>query len=117
MGSWTRSQKGPQGLPRAPAQPFLLQGAFFTHPSKGALPGDGSPRGPPQEAHSLPAATVPSLPGVWPVRDGAQGLTSLGAPQILGGVALGVGPDSPGRTGTRAGVVWHHEIKPMRKQD
>ena len=83
VGSWTQSQKGPQGLPRAPAQPFLLQGAFFTHPSKGALPGDGSPGGPPQEAHSLPAATVPSLLGLWPVRDGAQGLTSLGAPRIL----------------------------------
>ena len=53
VGSWTRSQRGPQGLPRAPAQPFLPQGAFLTHPSEGALP---------QDTHSLPAASVPSLP-------------------------------------------------------
>lgn len=52
-------------------------------PAREPSPGTAPPGGPPQEAHSLPAATVPSLPGVWPVRDGAQGLTSLGAPQIL----------------------------------
>lgn len=55
-----------------PAQPFLPQGAFLTHSSEGVPPWDGSPRGPlPWEAHSLPAATVPSLSGVWPVEDGA----------------------------------------------
>ena len=99
VGSWTRSQRGPQGLPQAPAQPFLPQGAFLTHPSEGALP---------QDTHSLPAASVPSLLGVWLVRDGAQGPTSWGAPQILCGVALGVGPDSwllEGLARRGAGVV------------